>query len=62
MLFRLFLLLLVCFLGCIVFYARRGLEPQALLRMALTRGALVSLYVALAYGGMQLATRFFIDA
>ncbi|MCB9880336.1 MAG: hypothetical protein H6834_00985 [Planctomycetes bacterium] len=62
LLFRIVLLLAVSFAGCIVFYARRDLEPAALVRKAGIRALVVSLYVAIAYGGMALVTHFFIDA
>ena len=62
MLFRILLLVLVCFAGCIVFYARRDTEPSVLVRTAAVRGLIVSLYVGIAYVGMTLVTSWFIDA
>lgn len=61
MLFRVILLLLVSIAGCVVFYARRDLEPSKLVRTAIVRGLVVSLYVAIAYAGMMLVTSWFID-
>ncbi len=60
--FRFLLLVVVCLAGCIVFYARRDLEPRALVRRAAIRGLVVTGYVVAAYVGMGLVTRFFIDA
>lgn len=62
MVFRILLLLIVSFAGCIVFYARRDTEAAVLLRTAGVRSLVVSLYVVIAYFGMSLVTSWFIDA
>lgn len=62
MIFRLCMLVLMSFAGCIVFYARRDTDAATLLRTSGLRCLVVSAYVVLAYLGMQLIESWFIDA
>jgi hypothetical protein len=62
MIFRLLLLLVVGYLGCVAFYSRVESEPLPLLRLAGKKTVILSLWVVGAFGLMTLIESLWINS
>lgn len=60
--FRLVLLMIVAYLGAVVFYSRRDLEPKPLLALAAGRAVVVSAWTVGAFVFMSIVEWAFINS
>ena len=62
MIFRLLLLLVVGYLGCVAFYSRVESEPVPLLKLAGKKTLILTLWVVAAFGLMTLVESLWINS